>query len=114
MTVQCDAGTVAGTTIPLCSSGSVGLNNLTFTAKVRFTLPFPGTVSIWDNGTGGSGITTNINGASTIPADTWTTVTAHISDGGVMSTQLGINFQLPYDYTGNWSADIWLDDITIK
>jgi hypothetical protein len=113
MTVQCDAGSVAGTTIPICSTGGVALNNLTFTAKVKFTLPFPGTVSIWDNGAW-PGITTNINGTSTIPADTWTTVTARISDGGVMNSQLGLNFQIPYDYTGNWSADIWLDDITIN
>jgi hypothetical protein len=96
----------------VCTGTGVALKNLTFTAKVMFTLPFPGTISVWDNALFNAN--TNINGTSIIPAYTWTTVTATINDNGSPNNQFGINFAMPYDLTQRWSADIWLDDITIK
>jgi hypothetical protein len=104
-----------GTTIDLvCTGAGVVLNGRTFSAKVRFTLPFSGSLRIRTNGTSPSGIATNINENGTIPADTWTNVTALISDSGASSTQIGINIHMPYDLTSYWGADVWLDDITIK
>jgi hypothetical protein len=99
--------------VALCSISSTNtaaLNGLTFSAQVLFEVAFPGSITLWDNYN--MGIGTNVNGNSTIPANTWTKVTATISDSGGASSQFGINFIAPYGST--WSGRVWIDSITIK
>ena len=86
------------------------MNGLTFSARVLFSIDYPGSIFLWD--TGAFNIGTNINGTTTIPGNTWKTVTATISDGGGASTQLGMNFRIPFDSA--WSGTVWIDNITIK
>jgi hypothetical protein len=102
-----------GCTAPIqgsvCSASSgTALNGLTFSAKVRFNVAFTGSVSIWTSNN--ANIITNI-GLSTIPANTWTTVTATISDSGT-DQQLGINFNV--DFAATWAGTVMIDNITIK
>jgi len=106
------SGCAAVIEVPVCSNSSTNtaaLNGLAFSAEVLFEEAFPGSIELWDNAAYSIG--TNVGG-STIPANTWTNVTATISDSGSASNEFGIRFKAPFDST--WSGRVWIDKITLK
>jgi hypothetical protein len=98
---------VAPMGINFCTAGTA-LNGLTFSARVRFSVPFNGSIFLWT--TNNPDIATDFT-LATHPADTWYTVTAPISDSGA-DTQLGLTF---YAAVGaNWNGRAMIDNVTIK